>query len=123
MEYIELVQDCKLVCHGKVTKYDNWGNQYETSYQYVIINGKEKECFDNWYVIHDGKEIEDCLTKFLLDYRQREKEYLEKTGWRTPAEYYAYLKGREEIENNPELLQKAILNLRFRKLKKLKKNN
>ena len=128
MEYIELVEECKLV-HSKseVTGHDCWGNLEHTTYQYVIIDGKQQKCFKGWYVVHDGTNVKEVGTKdvldtrkFLLDLDKRCKEHFEKTGFETPREYAAYLKGRAEIENNPELLQEKIQELRTKKLKKLK---
>jgi hypothetical protein len=122
MEYIELVEECKLVrSRSEVTGHDCWGNYEHTKYKYVWINGKKKDVYDGFYIIHDGTEVKEIISSnFLLDCRQREIEHLAKTGFSTPREYAAYLKGRAEIENNPELLQEKIQEIRTKKLKKLK---
>jgi hypothetical protein len=123
MEYIELVEKCKLVhTRSEPNGHDCWGKYEFTIQKYVWINGKMKDVYDGFYVIHDGKDVKETISsKFLLDCRQREKEHFEKTGFETPREYAAYLKGREEIENNEELLQEKIMELRTKKLKSLKK--
>ena len=122
MEIIELVEKCKLVRRGsRDNGHDCWGNYEYTSYKYVMINGEEQECFDGFYVVHDGKKVKKVCSKFIIDCDKRAKEHFEKTGFETPREYAAYLKGRAEIENNPELLQEKIQEIRTKKLKKLKK--
>ena len=104
MEIIELVQDCKLVREGREENgHDCWGNYEWTHYKYVFIDGKKEKCYDGWYVIHDGVNVKETISKFLLECRQRDveqkqrtKEHLEKTGFETPREYAAYLKGKNE---------------------------
>lgn len=103
-EIIELVQDCKLVQTGYESNgHDCWGNLESTSYQYVMINGKKQKCWDDWYIIHDGKNVFEVITKsgletrkFLFESEQKRKEHFEKTGFDTPREYTAYLKGKNE---------------------------
>lgn len=107
-EIIELAQNCSLVKVGsKENGHDCWGNSEWSEYMYVIINGKREEIWDGWYVIHDGTEVIDICTEFLLELRKREQErkleqekHLKETGFRTPAEYSAYLKGKNESNNN-----------------------
>jgi hypothetical protein len=122
MEYIELVKDCKLVKIRRVLNKDNcWGNSEYYTQKYVIINGNIKNTWDDWYVVHDGKNVIKTTCKTVIESDIRMKEYKEKTGFETPREYAAYLKGRSEIENNEELLQEKIQELRKKKLDKLKK--
>ena len=122
MEYTELVENCKLVrTRSEVNGHDCWCNTEFSTQKYVWFNGKMKDVYDSFYIIHDGKEVKEVISsKFLLECRQREIEHLAKTGFSTPREYAAYLKGRAEIENNPELLQEKIQELRTKKLRKLK---
>jgi hypothetical protein len=128
MEIIEKVKNCKLVFEeSEVNGCDCWGNTEWYSRQFVWVDGKKHQCFDDWYVIHDGKNVKEVLSEDGLRWRKekeeqkkRTKEHFEKTGFETPREYAAYLKGRQEIENNSELLQEKIQELRNNKLKKLK---
>ena len=62
----------------------------------MYINGKEQRCFNDWYVIHDGENVIDVVSEFLLNERKKDKEHLEKTGFETPREYAAYLKGYDK---------------------------
>lgn len=103
-EIIELVEDCKLVhSHTEVDGCDCWGVPYHNSWNFVFIGDKMERCPDGWYVIHDGKNVKEIVSKDMLEHRKymkktREemKEHLEKTGFETPREYAAYLKGKNE---------------------------
>lgn len=100
-EIIELVEECKLVIEKSVQNgHDCWGNIDWSTEKYVFINGKQERCFNGWYVIHDGKNVKEITTKYLLDSRKSKKQHLEKTGFETPREYDAYLKGKNEKLNN-----------------------
>ena len=105
MEIIELVSECKLVRTGSEDNgHDCWGNYETSSYKYVLINGKQERCWDDWYVVHDGKgKVIELTTKhgikhrnFMKDLDERMKKHLEETGFETPREYAAYLKGKNE---------------------------
>lgn len=121
MEYIELVEKCKLVhTRSEVTGHDCWGNYDYTTYKYVWLNGKMKDVWDGWYVIHDGKNVQRVTCKEVIESEQRAKKHKEKTGFETPREYAAYLKGLSELENNEELLQQKIREIREKKLNRLK---
>ena len=98
MEIIELVQDCKLVKEGSEIGQDGLGNYKFTPYKYVVIDGLKKECHDGWYVVHDGTEVKKIIPEFLVKIRQEEQKHFEKTGFKTPAEYNAYLKGKEDAK-------------------------
>ncbi len=108
-EIIELVQDCKLVKEGNEPNgHDCWGNYEFTSYKYVVINGKQEKCHDDIFVIHDGENVKEVVFDFVLERRKKEeeqkqkiKEHFEKTGFNTPEEYKAYLKGLEELRSQP----------------------
>lgn len=100
-EIIELAEDCKLVhSHTEVDGCDCWGVPYRNSYNIVFISNKMERCPDGWYVIHDGKNVKEILSKDLLEMRKERKEHLEKTGFETPREYAAYLKGKNENKSN-----------------------
>jgi len=97
MEIVELVENCDLVRTGyEDNGHDCWGNYEYSSYKYVYIEGRPQKCFDGWLVIHDGKQVKELITKFLYELRQLQKEHFTKTGFNTPAEYKAYLKGKED---------------------------
>jgi hypothetical protein len=99
-EIIELVQDCKLVQEGSEPDgHDCWGVREFYYYKYVLINGKKKKCFDGWYVIHDGVKVKEVLTDYLLKSRKEMQAHLKETGFETPREYAAYLKGKDEGKN------------------------
>jgi hypothetical protein len=103
-EIIEKVQDCKLVFEEHEDQgCDCWGKTYWYTRQFVWIDDKKEQCFDDWYVIHDGKNVKEVVTEDGLKWRkekeeqkQKTKEHLEKTGFETPREYAAYLKGKNE---------------------------
>jgi len=97
MEIVELVENCDLVRTGYDDNgHDCWGNYEYSSYKYVMINGKQKRCWDGWVVIHDGSEVKRVTTLFLYELEKRQQEHFEKTGFNTPGEYKAYLKGKED---------------------------
>lgn len=97
-EIVELVKKCKLVRTGyEDNGHDCWGNYEYSSYKYVMIEGKEKRCWDDWIVIHDGKKVKRLTTQYTYDLEVKQKKHFEETGFKTPAEYKAYLKGKEEI--------------------------
>lgn len=108
MEIIELVENCKLVRTGSEENgHDCWGNYEYNQYKYVIINGKEERCWDGWYVIHNGKNVKEVVIKerletrkYLIKLEEDKKKHFEKTGFDTPAEYKAYLKGIEESKSS-----------------------
>lgn len=96
-EIVELVQNCKLVKTGwESNGHDCWGNYESSSYKYVTINGKMEKCYNGMYVVHDGKKVKEVVFKEELKWRKERKEHLEKTGFETPREYAAYLKGKNE---------------------------
>ena len=97
MEIIEKVKDCHLVYErSEQNGHDCWGNYEWSTYKYVMINGKMQNCWDDWYVIHDGENVKEVVTEHTIESRKRMKEHFEKTGFNTPAEYAAYLKGKNE---------------------------
>ena len=100
-EYItELVENCKLVFEeSEKDGHDCWGNIEWITHKYVIINGVKKQVFDGWYVVHDGKKVKEATTKYIIDLNKELDEHEEKTGFRTPAEYAAYLKGLKDANN------------------------
>ena len=106
-EIIESVKNCKLVRTGYTDNGHDCGGNYEySSYKYVIIDGKEEKCWDDWLVIHDGKNVKELCLQSTLDLRLWRKaqdiiikEHFEKTGFNTPAEYAAYLKGKAEKDS------------------------
>jgi hypothetical protein len=67
----------------KVTKYkfvkigyepdghDCWWNNEYCSYKYVIINGKEEKCYNDWYVVHDEKNVKEIITEFIKDVKYK----------------------------------------------------
>ena len=108
-EIIEKVRDCKLVFEEhEENGCDCWGVLDWYTRQFVWIGDKpgerkKEQVFDDWYVIHDGKNVKEVVSKDGLKWRkekeeqkQRTKEHLEKTGFETPREYAAYLKGKNE---------------------------
>ena len=103
-EIIELVQKCKLVRERNIPNgHDCWGNLDWSTELYVYINNKEHRCFEGWYVIHDGTNVKEVLSEWMLNQRNKDKirekerqEHLERTGFETPREYAAYLKGKNE---------------------------
>jgi hypothetical protein len=100
MEIVEKVQHCHLVRKGTEDNgHDCWGNYEYTTYKYVMINGKKEMCWDDWYVIHDGEKVKEITTENILKIRKERKEHFEKTGFETPREYAAYLKGKNEMLN------------------------
>lgn len=107
-EIIELVQNCNLVRFGSEDNgHDCWGNREWSEYKYVLIDGKEERIWDNWYVVHDGKNVKEVLSSYLYESRIKDEErklaqekHFNETGFRTPAEYSAYLKGKTENNNN-----------------------
>jgi hypothetical protein len=59
---IELVEDCKLVRSLSIENgHDCWGNLEWTEQKIVYIDGKQENCWDGWWVVHDGKEVLDVL--------------------------------------------------------------
>jgi len=97
MEIIEKVKDCHLVYErSEQNGHDCWGNYEWTTHKYVRIKDKEEMCWNDWYVIHDGEKVIEVVTEHKLESRKRMKEHFEKTGFDTPAEYAAYLKGKNE---------------------------
>ena len=94
---VELAKNCKLVRRGSEENgHDCWGNYEWTSYKYVIIEGKEQKIWDDYYIVHNGKKVEKVMSKFLYELELKEAAHFEKTGFKTPAEYRAYLKGKSE---------------------------
>lgn len=37
--------------------HDCWGNNESTQYKYVLINGKQKDVYDGWYILHNDEVI------------------------------------------------------------------
>lgn len=93
-EIVELVKNCKLVRTGyEADGHDCWGNTDWNSYKYVIIEGKQERCWDRWLVVHDGKNVKKITTQYMYDLEQQQKKNLKEFGFKTKAEYSAYLKG------------------------------
>lgn len=71
-ERITLVKNCKLVYEISETEgCDCWGNSYWDDQKYFTINGKKEKVFDGWYVIHDGKNVKEVISEWMLNYRKK----------------------------------------------------
>lgn len=96
-EFVDNVKECKLVYTGyEADGHDCWGNTDWNSYKYVIIDGKQEKCYDGWVVIHDGEKVKKLTTRYAYEIDKMEKINLSKTGFKTDAEYKAYLKGKDD---------------------------
>ena len=72
VEIIESVKNCKLVKRGyERNGHDCWGNLEWSSYKYVTIKGKEQRCWDDWYVVHDGKKVKRIMSKFIKELNEK----------------------------------------------------
>ena len=108
--YVEPVDECSLVKERWVSNgHDCWGNSEGYTEKYVWTGKESLTCFDGWYVIHDGKSAVDVVSESVLGLRvlreaneRKEKENMRRTGFRTEAEYVAYLKGREDMKRESE---------------------
>jgi hypothetical protein len=66
---IEQIKDCKLVYERtEPNGHDCWGNIDMYTTKHVRINDEEEQVFDDWWVMHDGKNVIDFAS---------EKEFLE----------------------------------------------
>lgn len=104
--FVEPVEKCKLVTERWVSNgHDCWGNSEGSTELYVKVNGEFERCFEGWYVIHDGKEAKEVATDWGIDNKLKQiesdrerEEHLRRTGFETPREYEAYLKGLKDAK-------------------------
>ena len=55
---IEKVADCKLVYErSEPDGHDCWGNTDWYTRKLIMVNGKEEQVFDDWWVKHDGTKV------------------------------------------------------------------
>ena len=103
-EIVELVEDCKLVEIEYVDNgHDCWAKSEYNEQKYVMIKSQKELCWDGWYVIHDGKKVNEIMSEYFLERRIQDKKdelkrqiHFKKTGFDTPREYQAYIKGKNE---------------------------
>lgn len=112
---VELVENCKLVNEGsRENGHDCWGNLEFTSYKYVWINRQQQECWDGWYVIHDGENVQSIKPDSLkpnVEYQENAIDFA--YGW-TPStekdynnpkagfEYRMIVKQQQPAKDQPE---------------------
>ena len=77
--------------------HDCWGNSESYSQKCVEIKGKKVKIWDDWFLeVNAEGEPLDIVLQYNIDNYLKEKSHFDKTSFRTPAEYKAYLKGKYE---------------------------
>jgi hypothetical protein len=110
-EIIEKIEDGKysqfVVEQSEENGCDCWGvtDWIHRKFVYVGDEREKQQVFDGWYIAHDGENVIEVLSEDGLKWRKereesakRAKEHLEKTGFETPREYAAFLKGKGKKE-------------------------
>lgn len=99
---LEKISTCKFVRSGSTPNgHDCWGNSEYSSYDYVIVDGKEESVFDSSYIIHDDENVLGTGSLSLLD--SKLKQHLDKNHAEKLKEkrYERYLELDEEFGNDP----------------------
>lgn len=65
----QLESECKFVKKRSVENgHDCWGNLEWNENKYIEVGGKEEYVGDGWFVIHNGNEAFDCVSKDLINW-------------------------------------------------------
>lgn len=94
--------DEKLICYVRIDcGHDCWGNFESYNQECIKIGDKKVKIWENWFLeINSKGEPVGVRTKHEVDWYNEDKLHFDKTGFRTPAEYEAYLRGKKENSSN-----------------------